>query len=180
MKNKWLLVVTGKDRPGIIAGVTGVLYRAQSNLEDISMTVLEGAFAMIVVVTHKEGRKAALESALARLGRSLKLSFDWKKFNQAGKPKGKRGAELYLVSAIGKDRIGIVYEISHELSRRHLNIQDLNSRIVGAGSKAVYAMVLEVVMPPRYPIASLKRSLEGIGRKLRIDVNLKPVERLEL
>lgn len=180
MKNKWLLVVTGNDRPGIIAGVSGVLYRAHCNLEDISMTVLEGAFAMIVVVTLRAGRKTLVDAALAQFGRSAKLSFDWKKLNQARPPKQKKGTDLYLVSAVGKDRTGIVYEISRELSRRHLNIQDLNSRILGVGSRAVYAMVLEVLLPHRYPIESLKRSFAGIGRKLRIDVNLKPVDRLEL
>ena len=51
MKNKILSVLTviGKDRPGIIAKVTDVLYRTGCNLEDISMTVLEQEFAMMVI-----------------------------------------------------------------------------------------------------------------------------------
>jgi predicted amino acid-binding ACT domain protein len=66
MNAKWLLVVTGKDRPGIIAGATGVLYAAKANLEDISMTILEGVFAMIVVVAVQPSQKAAVDRALGR------------------------------------------------------------------------------------------------------------------
>lgn len=178
---KWLLVVTGKDRPGIIAGVTEVLYRAQCNLEDISMTILEGVFAMIVVTSIKVQKKRTLDQALARLGAHWNLSFDWKPVNQSiNLTKSKKNQDsLYLISAMGRDRTGIVYEISQELARRRLNVQDLNSRVLGSGAKAVYAMVLEVSVPPKYPVSALTQSLEKIGKHLKIEVNVKPVEQLD-
>lgn len=176
MRNKWLLVVTGKDRPGIIADVTGVLYRAHANLEDMSMTILEGAFAMIVVVTVNPQKKSSVERALLRL---RGLSFDWKKWNGSLKKGKSSGGNLYLVSAMGKDRTGIVYEISRELSKRRLNIQDLNSRVLGKDANAVYAMVLEVMLPKSYAIAPLKRALAKIGAQLKVEVTLKPVEQLQ-
>jgi glycine cleavage system transcriptional repressor len=84
-----------------------------------------------------------------------------------------------LVSAMGKDRTGIVYEISREMAKRRLNIQDLNSRILGSGSQAVYAMILEVLIPKNYAQDSLRKSLEKIGRRLKVEVTLKPVEQLQ-
>ena len=44
-----LLTITGTDRPGLIAAVSGVLAEQGADIEDISMTRLSGNFAMILV-----------------------------------------------------------------------------------------------------------------------------------
>src|SRR5437588_69140 len=56
----------GADRPGIVAAVTGVFLEHGCNLEDTSMTILRGHFAMMLVVAAPDGlEQAALESALS-------------------------------------------------------------------------------------------------------------------
>src|SRR4030065_986071 len=50
--------VMGKDRPGIVAEVTRILYERGVNIEDSTRTILCGQFAMILVVFH-----ATLQSA---------------------------------------------------------------------------------------------------------------------
>ena len=52
-----MLTVIGQDRPGIISQVTGCLFQTGCNLEDVSMTILEGQFAMILIVKMPKGRK---------------------------------------------------------------------------------------------------------------------------
>ena len=55
MKKKLgMLTVIGKDRPGIIAQVSGILYRGGCNLEDMSMTRLEQQLAMMIIVCYEE------------------------------------------------------------------------------------------------------------------------------
>jgi glycine cleavage system transcriptional repressor len=44
------VTVIGRDRPGIIAEVTGVLAGLGGNLEDSSMTLLRGHFAWTLIV----------------------------------------------------------------------------------------------------------------------------------
>jgi glycine cleavage system transcriptional repressor len=56
-KNCVVISAVGKDRPGIVAGVSKVLFEAGCNLEDSSMTILEGEFAMILVVSLPEALK---------------------------------------------------------------------------------------------------------------------------
>ena len=53
-----LLAVTviGRDRPGIIADTTGLLADLGANLEDSSMTLLRGHFAMVLVATPRRPR----------------------------------------------------------------------------------------------------------------------------
>jgi len=56
----------GADRPGIVAAVTGIFLEHGCNLEDTSMTILRGHFAMMLVVAAPDTlQQQALEEALA-------------------------------------------------------------------------------------------------------------------
>ena len=46
------VTIISKDRPGIVADVTEVLFRLGCNIEDSSCTMLGGDFAMILIVSH--------------------------------------------------------------------------------------------------------------------------------
>jgi glycine cleavage system transcriptional repressor len=48
---RFAVSVFGRDRPGIVAAVTRVLADAGCNLEDTSMTILRGHFAMMLVIS---------------------------------------------------------------------------------------------------------------------------------
>ena len=45
---KIMITVSGQDKPGIIAKVSGLSFARGCNLEDVSMTLLEGQFAMMM------------------------------------------------------------------------------------------------------------------------------------
>ena len=47
---KAIVTVIGKDKSGIIAGVSNMLAKKQINIEDISQTILQGYFTMIMLV----------------------------------------------------------------------------------------------------------------------------------
>ena len=45
-----IITVVGYDRVGIIAGIANILAQAQANILDISQTILQGFFTMVMVV----------------------------------------------------------------------------------------------------------------------------------
>ena len=47
---KAIISVIGKDRPGIIAKVSGRLFEMNVNIEDISQTIMQEYFTMIMMV----------------------------------------------------------------------------------------------------------------------------------
>lgn len=47
---KALVSVTGKDRPGIIAKVSTALFEMNINVLEISQTILDGYFTMLMIV----------------------------------------------------------------------------------------------------------------------------------
>ncbi len=71
-----VVTVTGKDKKGIIAEVSGFLAQKGVNVEDISQTILQEYFAMIMLV-DVSGIKTEL-SVLAKeceeLGKSIGMS----------------------------------------------------------------------------------------------------------
>ena len=53
---KAILTVVGRDKPGIIAGVSTMLAENNVNIDDINQTVMGGNFTMIMLVTVPEGQ----------------------------------------------------------------------------------------------------------------------------
>lgn len=49
MKDRVIVTVVGKDKVGIIAGVTTALARAEVNILDISQTIMQDFFTMIMI-----------------------------------------------------------------------------------------------------------------------------------
>ncbi len=53
-QQKAVITVTGYDKKGIIASVTAMLYNHDVNVLDISQTILDGFFNMIMLVDISE------------------------------------------------------------------------------------------------------------------------------
>ena len=73
---KAIVTVVGKDQVGIIAGVCNTLADNRINVLDISQTIMEGYFTMMMVVDLAECRATfvALRASLKEYGESRGLS----------------------------------------------------------------------------------------------------------
>lgn len=71
-----VLTVTGSDKRGIIAKVSGFLAQRNVNIEDISQTVMGDRFAMIMAVDLSECKEdlLALSVVLEEMGREIGMS----------------------------------------------------------------------------------------------------------
>ena len=72
---KAIISVLGGDRPGIIAEISGCLYRHNLNILDITQTILSGYFTMVmmVVLAGMNVSYAEMTAALNELGEKLGL-----------------------------------------------------------------------------------------------------------
>ena len=70
---KTIITVVGKDTVGIIAKVCNYLAENQVNIEDISQTIVQGYFNMMMVtdVSKSEKSNAELAKDLEKLGSSI-------------------------------------------------------------------------------------------------------------
>ncbi len=181
-KTYFALTAVGKDRPGIVAAVSRVLFEQGCNIEDSSNTLLGGEFAMILLVTAgADVTVDRLESALADATRDLGLSIGLSSIS--ADQLSRSAMELtapYMVSVYGSDKAGIVYRISRYLADAGVNILDLNTKVIRKGETPVYVMMIEVEVPTGMDAGRLTLELEGIGADLGVTVNVRPVEVAEL
>ncbi|MCQ2528228.1 MAG: ACT domain-containing protein [Saccharofermentans sp.] len=72
-KNTAVLTVIGKDRVGIIAGVSKLLMENNININDISQTILQDIFTMIMIVDLQEVQieNSDIKEKLDALGEEL-------------------------------------------------------------------------------------------------------------
>ncbi|MBE3101839.1 MAG: ACT domain-containing protein [Firmicutes bacterium] len=73
---KAIITVIGKDRRGIIAGVSNVLANSDANILDISQTIMQEYFTMMMLVdlSHMNVSLAEIKELLDRKGEELGVS----------------------------------------------------------------------------------------------------------
>ncbi len=174
------VTVVGKDRPGIISALTGALYKTGGNLEDASMTILEGEFAMIFLAELTAKAYEKLLNELEKLERAAGLLITTREIKHTLRrgQKHKSGTSSWIVSVSGKDRAGIVYQVSELLAEEKLNITDLDSKILGKVKKAAYALILEVDIPRQdvHLIPKLKSKFARLAKHIGVNIAFNPVE----
>lgn len=174
--------VMGKDRPGIVAEVSRILFELGCNIEDSTCTILSGQFAMILVVFHQKFRDRseidpAFDEVRSRMG--LMVTVHALKDEEVVREKSFSGRP-HIISVYGADRPGIVYNVARELAARKINITDLNTQVVGAKERPVYVMVLEVDVPEDIDMKGLEKEFERIRKELSVSITVRPIETLEL
>jgi glycine cleavage system transcriptional repressor len=165
----------GSDRPGIVAAVTQVLVDKDCNLEDTSMSILRGHFAMMLVVAGPSSLDAAgLESALVGSTGGFDLVVAVREIDDdvPDSPEG----DSWTVAVYGADRPGIVHAITSLLAELGVNVTDLTTRVIGDAARPVYAMVLEVTLPPSVDAQAVSARLDEQAAALGVECSLHPSE----
>src|SRR3989339_553210 len=149
MNDKFIVFVIGEDQPGIVAGVSEVLYKDRFNIEDSSMSILEKHFAMILIISSKgKQRIPQLKSKFKKISEKLNLSISIKRFSEVEKEKDlAKTAKPYIITLIGADHIGIVYRVTKLIADEKINITDVRTEIIGDKKSPVYTMILEIEIP---------------------------------
>ncbi|MBW3668423.1 MAG: ACT domain-containing protein [Actinobacteria bacterium] len=165
----------GADRPGIVAAVTGVLVDTGCNIEDSSMSILRGHFAMMLVVAGPADLDAdRLEQALAGPAADFDLVLAVRAIDD-DVPTSPEGDE-WTVSVYGADRPGIVHEVTRLLAETGVNITDLTTRVIGDVDRPVYAMLIDATLPDGLDAASVNDRLNELGRELGVECAMHPSE----
>lgn len=72
-QTRFIVSVFGSDQPGIVASVAGLLAEAHYSIIDINQTVVQGKFAMIMIVGASQGSRdmAYLRDEFRKLSQQL-------------------------------------------------------------------------------------------------------------
>lgn len=136
--------IFGRDRPGIIAALTKELVDQGANIEDASMTLLQGHFAMILVITC-EGSPEELGARLGGAPGLEDLSFSFSHTFDDVDVEDNHTVAKYVFHLAVTDTPGIVARVTEVLSRHHANVVDCATR--KNNQTGVFSMVLDVDVP---------------------------------
>ena len=166
-----LITVTGPDRPGLIAAISRVLADEGADLEDVSMTRLEGNFAMILVC--RGGQELPLRERLHKKAAEAGLHIHVENSVEHVEEIPPNA----FVSAIGPNRIGIVAAISETLARHKVNIVEMATQLLEKTATPVYVVRIEAVVPGSFE--PVRADLEKIAKQLEIEIRLEALEQAD-
>lgn len=161
------ITVVGPDRPGIVADVTAVVAELDGNIEDSSMTLLQGSFAWMLVVALPGG-SASASTAFEPL-RASSLTIDVVTLPAA--PAVPPDSPSHSVAVHGADRPGIVAAVTRVIADRHGNITDLSTRLAGP----LYVMAVDVALPASAE-QQLRSDLAEVAELLDVEIAMHKIE----
>ncbi|QSR32518.1 amino acid-binding protein [Nocardioides sp. S5] len=167
------ITVLGHDRPGIIAETTDRLAGLGLNLEDSTMTLLRGHFAMTLICAGDAGAEA-IESALAPLAADGSLTVTVREV--PAEETASADGTSWILSVHGGDRPGIVSAVVAVIAGVGGNITDLTTRLAGD----LYLLVAEVDLPADADASAVERDLTEVAADLGVGVTLRAAETDEL
>jgi glycine cleavage system transcriptional repressor len=161
------------DHPGIIAGVSSAVNRLDGNINSCSQTVLGGYFTFITIVDlPKSYQPEELAEEIQHsegLGSDYQVivrPYDVRSHEPPASPQPT--AEIFVITAFGKDRPGIVKEFSRYLAGHDINITDLYGDRKGND----FVLIGQLTIPANVNIGSLRDDLEEVGKELGFTVKL--------
>jgi phosphoserine phosphatase len=167
-----LVTVTGPDRTGVTANLTGILAQQGAILHDIEQVVVQGQLTLCLLVGVPETRDVLKELLFA--AKQLGMELDFKPVpGEATEPAATRAAEgrRYVITAIGPT-LGAphLHEIAKALSAAGANIEK-----IGRLSENTLASVeIHALLPADRDSEALKRTLLAVATGAGFDVSLQP------
>ena len=178
MKTYFILSAIGKDRPGIVADVSEVVYECGGNVEDSSMSLLRNYFALLILFsTEREEVNQRLSSGFKRLEGEKNLTavfYSPITFAEAY-PKPKEQADRFKITTSGVDHAGIVFRVCRLLADQGINIINMETcRSLSAESGTpLFEMDIDIDVPRSISEQGLREDLHRLANELMIDLVLK-------
>ena len=173
MMNKVVITVIGPDKPGVIASISETLFRMGCNIENISQTILQAAFACICVVGMPENIDG--EALSAAIGHDLvDPDFHVRITPHAAERSTpeKSGSEPFVVTTSGPDKKGLVAFISKIIAGHHANITNLKAVFQGGSDPGRNIMFYEIDVPAETDFNRLADDLRKKASENHLDLTI--------
>ncbi len=120
----WVISFIGKDRPGLIRDILSEPAARSVNIVDLDQRVMQGIFVMSVVAdfASADTSPSDLEAYFKNVAPSLGIEFSVLPMDQyRGRRRSRKN--LYIVTIVAKDRVGIVLDVATLAARNKINIE---------------------------------------------------------
>ena len=172
MKQWFMLILVGKDQPGIVARITRALVEADCNLGEASMVRLGGNFTVMLMV-HFGGNEQALDDLVTPVCQE----FDLRHHVDAIEGELRHPVEPDVrITVYGADRAGIVADAAEALATKGFNILNLESDVGGTEENPIYIMTMEGIAEQGVEV--LEKALQNLAQEKGLETQLEPIDTL--
>jgi len=166
---QYVLSVMSDDHPGIVAGVSTVVERLGGNILSCSQTVLDGYFTFITIIDLPGTREPDELAKEVRLSPELGTNYQViARYYEPQQPAAASNNDVFVITAFGKDRPGIVREFSRYLAGHDINITDLYGGCKGDD----FVLIGQLTIPPKVNIRNIQSDLEQSGKEYGFTVRV--------
>ncbi|THB77497.1 MAG: amino acid-binding protein [Desulfobacteraceae bacterium] len=170
---KIIVTVLGKDRPGIIALISGHLYNLDCNLENVNQMILQNEFAGFFIVDLPENlNMEAVEKELSAKANGQGLNVYVNRLDTDDATDEPITGETFFITTIGPDQKGLVARFSGIMARFNANITNLKAVFKGGDDPMANIMSYQIDIGPDIDKAGLFEALKAKGRELNLDVRI--------
>lgn len=174
MDKRFIMTAFGKDRVGIVADVTELLYEHECNLEDTTMNILSDEFTLNLLFSCKN---EDVERALSQECRRLEFEKGISAFVRAlpdaddNKENGYQKCVLHFESL---DQVGIVYKTSKFLAENNLSVMHLNSSAKPSpqSGTTLHCMDIHIKVPAEISLDQVENDLDQMADELQVDIQM--------
>jgi glycine cleavage system regulatory protein len=169
--NKTLIItIFGPDQPGLVKSISETLEKHQGSWSESRMTHLAGKFAGIVSVSLEVDKIEKLKKSLDKLQTNTFRIFVEEAPTLTVKSIPERTLSLELLA---QDRPGIIHDITQQLAKLNVNIEDLKSSVKQASMSGgtLFCAKLKLSIPQNIKIEVVQETLEDMSDQFMVDLN---------
>jgi len=162
-----VLSVVGSDRPGLTKALAAAVLSAGGNWLESHLSQLGGLYVGSVLVELETARVEALRAAVGKVdaqGLEVRIA-------PAAETAGAGGEALQL-ELVGRDRAGIVDQLTAALSGLEANIETFETWVSDAphSGMPLFHMQARVRLPPDLDAARVQAALQAISAEIMVDI----------
>ncbi len=162
---RYIVTVTASDAIGIIHAVTQTIADQQGNVVELSQTVLQGYFTIILSVEFATPPDPLrLRDLISRQGKEFQLAVVVLP-QEPSAVEPVPGGERFILTLLGSDTPGNIATISGALAARGVNILDLYVRV----DRGRFSIMMEALLPPDLTPSKVRAELEELGAELGLE-----------
>lgn len=172
MTKRYIITLMAANRVGILAAVTTAMAELSGDLQEVSQTVMQGFFTIIMAAEFPEHRKPeVIVDHIRDVCRPFGVEVCLKDPTQAAPAQSPDSEiEKYFLTVTGSDTPGIIRQISSRLAEEEIDVTDLYA--VRNEVEDSFIMVMELAVPLGIDAIVLQRDVEVIGESIGLSASL--------
>lgn len=167
-QGRYIIMIAGEDRPGILDDFTGVVQRNSGTVEDVRSIDLRDYFCMMLSIRLEHGAFESLKHQAEEIASHGGLTVRLELIGEASR----QDSVLYRLIISGQELGGVLKKLSHLLRVLSINIESMETRKrPGAGER----FDLLITIPPQIPMTKVREFMGQLLQPLGLSWELEAV-----